>query len=134
MENGNRKDKFKLPKVIILLLFVGYFILYSNYSPADVIHLKNGRKMKGEIQRQDDKKVYLQIRMGVIGVARDEIEKIEKTPAQIQKTPKEIKDLQRGLTPEEKKRQELPKIKISNRRIYKDGKLFFIKGIAYSVN
>ena len=115
--------------------------------------------MKGEIQRQDDKKVYLQIRMGVIGVARDEIEKIEKTPGQTQKLEKEkqldreetkadkkkefeekqiakglVKHKGRWITAEEKKRQELPRIKISNRRIYKGGKLFFIKGIAYSVN
>jgi len=153
------KDRNWILALVYLCLLVFAVVLYQSKAFSDVIHLKNGRKMTGIIERQDDERIFLRIRMGVIGVNRDEIEKIEKindkgkeaveteekekwSEADKRRKEFEAKQIKRGLvkyqglwvTPEEKAEQELPKIKISNCRIYKDGKPFFIKGIDYSLN
>ncbi len=147
---------------IIFLCLLLFIIIFSPASSADVIYLKNGQKMEGTIEKQDAEKIYLKIKLGIIGISRNQIDRIEKTVEKIAGEGKEIetekeivkeddsatkkkfeeeqmaegkvKYKDRWVTPEEKAILELPKIKISNRRIYKDGKLFFIKGIDYSVN
>jgi len=59
--------------ICVLCVFCGFSILY-----ADIIHLKNGSTMEGQIVKETDDEVAIKIAVGTISIKRGDIEKIIK--------------------------------------------------------
>lgn len=65
-------------KVLITVLGLLIIICFSSEILADVIHLKDGRKIEGVIVKQDSKTVTIKTRFGQVEFAMSEVEEIEK--------------------------------------------------------
>jgi len=53
--------------------------LFSSVSLADVIHLKNGRKIVGQVTREDSKQVFYEVPGGELAVPRSMVERVERS-------------------------------------------------------
>lgn len=66
----------------ILLTLV--FVITASFAFGDILHLKNGQKIEGQIVKQDAKEVVIKTRFGTQTFPRDQVAKIEE-----KSTPKE---------------------------------------------
>ena len=60
-------------KLLLLL-----FLLLPSLGKADVIYLKNGRKIAAQITREDDKQVFYEVNGGELSVPKSIIDHVEK--------------------------------------------------------
>ena len=67
-----------MSKYFILTLVYFFSSVGNIYVYADIVHLKNGQWIKGEIIEETDKTVKLKIRIGQVTLQRQEIDSIEK--------------------------------------------------------
>lgn len=83
---------FSLPGAVSLLRFAGLTIAVSLACPnalADVIYLKNGRKIIAEVSREDASQVILQREEGELAIPRALVDHIEKSPLTTSENPSE---------------------------------------------
>jgi len=66
-----------------IIAFV-FLISSASQGYADIIYLKNGRKVEGILKRENDENVELNIGFGIVGFNKKEIERIEKSSSQEQ--------------------------------------------------
>ncbi len=84
----------------ILFVFMLLFFMVS-IAFADVIHLKNGKTVKGVVTKEDEDEITVLMNIGTMTFSRSEIESIEKT--------KELpKYAERYYSPDTQKKQEKP--------------------------
>ncbi len=76
-----------MAKYLIISLIVFPFFLFSAISKADIIHLKNGFTIEGDIKYEDEKKIILLTEEGEVEFSLNEIESIESEEKSL-KTPK----------------------------------------------
>lgn len=57
------------------------FLLISSLLLGDVIYLKNGRKIVGQVSKEDDKQVYIETDGGELAIARSMVDHVEKSDA-----------------------------------------------------
>lgn len=63
---------------ISIVIFIFLFIFISDAIP-DTIHLKNGRSMKGLINKETEEEVWLDLGVGVVKFKWEEIDKIDRS-------------------------------------------------------
>src|SRR5260370_19437139 len=66
--------------LLVLVLF------WSSISLADVIYLKNGRKIVAEITREGAKQIFYELGEGEIAIPRSLVDHIEKSPTEASRT------------------------------------------------
>ncbi len=102
-------------RALILATFV--LLLVPVTALADVIHMRDGRKLEGEIVGEKEETITLKMKYGTMTLRRSDIERIEKTrPAEERKPePKKTQDEEKKETPPaEKQEQEQPQPKIQS--------------------
>lgn len=79
------------------------FLLFPSLLLADVIYLKNGRKIVGQITKEDDKQVFYEADGGEFAVPKSMVDRVEKSDAPAaepgQATPRPSRDVPLPLTP-----------------------------------
>jgi len=82
-------------RILLCVLFLFPSLLY-----ADVIYLKNGRKIVAQVTKEDEKQVYYEADGGEFGVAKSMVDHVEKSdvPA-AQGSPRPSRDVPLPLTP-----------------------------------
>lgn len=68
-------------KTIAYFVFLAVSLSLISFSKADAIYFKDGGRVEGVIQKEDDTSVIIGLGVGTMAVRRDEIEHMEKSPA-----------------------------------------------------
>ena len=136
---------------LFLLITLILNLNFGGFSAADEILLKNGRDLRGVIVQEDSGSVTIQLKIGSVTVAKNQIETIrreseeeneeilrhweaQKRTRQIEEAPPEEETAaaaEEGKTPLV---QPKSRIYTKDKRIYVDNELFFVKGVAYGIN
>jgi len=77
-------------------------LLFPSLLLADVIYLKNGRKIVAQVTKEDEKQVYYEMDGGQFAVSRSMVDRVEKADAPAapaQESPKPHRDVPLPLTP-----------------------------------
>lgn len=69
------------------LLAVGLAAVLST-AGADVVHLKDGRKLEGLVEREEPERIFLKLRGGGLWIDRSEVDQVEKKPVDLGQTGK----------------------------------------------
>jgi hypothetical protein len=69
-------------------------VLFASFALGDVVHLKSGAKIEGEVLKQDDKEVVVKTRFGTQTFPRDQVLKIEEKATKKDEYRKRLEDLQ----------------------------------------
>lgn len=78
-------------------------LLTATIALADVVHLKDGRKLEGEIVSETEDNIHIKMSLGALTVDRSDIVKIEKKPLpKSDKKPPDSKQESDGKTPDTK--------------------------------
>jgi hypothetical protein len=149
-------------KALCILVFLGIALLFKS-AGADTIFLKNGQVMEGIIEAETDEGLVVRISIGHTTIGYNDIDKVEKDFAEdnreliekwkhiaeekkktgtvIEKSdvrlpePDIDEEVAVEIIPEnDTSPEEIPHIAAVDERIYVDGRLFFIKGMAYGIN
>ena len=64
-----------------VMVLVGLWALGALAARGDVVHLRSGGTLEGRIEAEDDQRVTLRTRVGIIKIARQDIERIERGPS-----------------------------------------------------
>lgn len=67
--------------LLALMLGLGCWTLCPAQLPADVIYLKNGRKIVAEILREDSQQIFISREGGEVAIPRTIVDRIERSPA-----------------------------------------------------
>ncbi|MDP8261349.1 MAG: glycoside hydrolase family 2 TIM barrel-domain containing protein, partial [Candidatus Kappaea frigidicola] len=149
-----------MKRTICILMFL-CISLFLKSASADTIFLKNGQVVEGIVECEIDEGLIVRISIGHTTICYNDIEKIEKDftedneeliekwkhladerqktgtvieKAALREPVVEEKEVNVVRVPEEKETKELSRICAIEERIYVDGSLFFIKGMAYGIN
>jgi hypothetical protein len=106
LTKGGRQKKIKraFGCCVILAILFGAATIFSEGVFADLVHLKDGRKLEGEIVSETKDTIRLKMALGEMSIKREEIKEIEKKPW----TPPEKPTDQE--TPEKKKQKEIARL------------------------
>jgi hypothetical protein len=144
---------------ICILVFLCISLSLKSAS-ADTIFLKNGQVVEGIIECEIDEGLIVRISIGHTTINYNDIDKVEKDfiednqeliekwkhladertktgtvidKSTVREAEPEVEIVEIEKAPQEET-EELPRICTIDERIYVDGKLFFIKGMAYGIN
>jgi len=71
-------------------------LLVADAARADIVHLRDGRRLEGRVLSEDDEKTVLETRFGTISIARGDIKRIERKLTPREKARAEFEALDAG--------------------------------------